>query len=68
MKQICMDCLNQYGIKEPFENDSETHGLCKTCWDKRIEHIKKRKEEMSREASRKNIGGATGKVDDGTKL
>jgi len=28
MKQICCVCKIQYGVKEPLDDDSETHGLC----------------------------------------
>jgi hypothetical protein len=56
MRQICMDCLTQFGIKEPFENDSVSHGLCKGCYNKRIQQIKERREKMINEARNKNIG------------
>ena len=32
MRQICMVCGILYGLKEPFGDDSETHGLCEECF------------------------------------
>jgi len=31
MRCVCMECKKLYNIKEPFENDDETHGLCDEC-------------------------------------
>lgn len=33
MRQICYICGILYGVKEPFEDDSETHGLCPECFE-----------------------------------
>ena len=32
MRQVCYVCKILYGVKEPFENNSETHGLCPECF------------------------------------
>jgi len=32
MRQICMDCGILYGVKEPYDDDHETHGLCGECF------------------------------------
>lgn len=31
MIQVCQTCRIQYGQKEPLEDRSVTHGLCKPC-------------------------------------
>ena len=44
MKQICIGCKTQYGIKEPVLDKSETHGICNECLSdvlKRKDNIKK---------------------------
>lgn len=46
---VCMDCKIVYRIKEPFEDESETHGLCP-------EHLKARMEEV-RKSTPKNHWG-----------
>lgn len=33
MKRICMYCGTVLGHKEPYEDNSETHGMCKSCRD-----------------------------------
>ncbi len=32
MRQVCYICGLLYGLKEPLEDDSETHGLCEECF------------------------------------
>jgi hypothetical protein len=32
MKRICYICSSHFGDKEPFNDDSETHGLCPECF------------------------------------
>ena len=41
MRQICMDCGILYGIKEPLEDDGETHGLCEECFPLEMMKIEK---------------------------
>jgi len=36
MRQVCYICGVLYGIKEPYEDDSETHGLCDECFSLEI--------------------------------
>ena len=31
MRCVCVYCGILYNVKEPFENDSETHGNCDEC-------------------------------------
>jgi len=33
MRCICCVCKILYNVKEPFEDDSETHGFCNECYD-----------------------------------
>jgi hypothetical protein len=42
MKIICSYCLNEIGEKEPLDNNSISHGMCKDCYtyySKQIESI-----------------------------
>jgi NMD protein affecting ribosome stability and mRNA decay len=39
MKQVCYECGKLYGIKEPYEDDSETHGLCQECFDNEMKKL-----------------------------
>jgi hypothetical protein len=39
MRQICCRCGILYGIKEPIEDDSETHGLCEECFPLEMKKI-----------------------------
>ena len=47
MRQICMDCGILYGIKEPLEDDSETHGLCEECFPLEMQKIEKELGELN---------------------
>lgn len=38
----CMDCKVIYRIKEPFEDESETHGLCPDCFRIRIKEVRQK--------------------------
>lgn len=43
MRQVCYVCKILYGIKQPLEDDSETHGLCPGCFEleiKKLENFK----------------------------
>jgi len=33
MRQVCYICGILYGIKDPIEDDRETHGLCPDCFE-----------------------------------
>ena len=39
MRQICMICGILYGIKEPLDDDSETHGICEECFPLELKRI-----------------------------
>jgi hypothetical protein len=41
MIRICMRCGGFMGEKPPFEDQSETHGICDECWPKEHERLKK---------------------------
>ena len=41
MIRVCYRCKIIMGEKEPFEDKSETHGLCEVCFPKEREEIKK---------------------------
>jgi hypothetical protein len=30
---VCADCGILYNIKEPFDDDSESHGFCELCFE-----------------------------------
>ena len=32
MRRVCCVCGIMFGLKEPFDDDSETHGLCPECF------------------------------------
>ena len=32
MRRICCACNIMFGLKEPLDDDSETHGLCPECF------------------------------------
>jgi len=32
MRVICSYCGILYDLKEPFEDDSVSHGVCEECW------------------------------------
>lgn len=32
MRCVCVECGILYDVKEPFEDDAETHGLCEECF------------------------------------
>jgi len=49
MRQVCMDCGILYGIKEPLEDDSETHGLCEECFPLEMKKIEKELEKTKGE-------------------
>lgn len=42
MVRICFQCDLRIGVKEPIEDESETHGICGCC-------LLQRKMEMGRE-------------------
>ncbi len=44
MRQICMDCGILFGIKEPLDDDRETHGLCEECFKIRMKNLERRDE------------------------
>lgn len=39
MKMVCCECGVVYGKKEPFDDNSETHGYCTLCFHKIITAI-----------------------------
>ena len=43
MIRICMVCKTFIGTKEPLADKSETHGICKKCFDIQIKNIKDKK-------------------------
>ena len=44
MRRVCMDCNILFGIKEPLDDDSETHGLCPECFQVEMKKIEDYKE------------------------
>ena len=32
MRSICCECNILFDVKEPFDNDQETHGYCDECF------------------------------------
>lgn len=52
MRRICMVCGRLFGLKAPFEDDRETHGLCPECFDlemKKIEQALTERQKVSQE-------------------
>ncbi len=39
MIQKCYSCGDIYGEKEPFEDESISHGLCESCFPQEMERI-----------------------------
>ena len=50
MRRICQECGQLFGLKEPLEDDSETHGLCDECF----KIVMAKTEQQLREISKKN--------------
>jgi len=50
MRRVCQECKRVFGFKEPFEDDSETHGICDECFPM----VLKKFEQTMREATIKN--------------
>ena len=46
MRQICCICKILYGIKEPLDDDSETHGICPECLPGELKKIEKEMEKI----------------------
>lgn len=44
MRCICSECGMLYDLKEPIDNDQETHGFCDECFEIITSNLKKRKE------------------------
>ncbi len=49
-----MICNKVFGEKEPFEDKSETHGLCDICFPKEMEKLKRESKRLREEKMRKN--------------
>ena len=49
MRQVCMICGILYGIKEPLEDDSKTHGLCEECFPLEMKRIDRELEKLKGE-------------------
>ncbi|MBU1046716.1 hypothetical protein KKH36_02995 [Patescibacteria group bacterium] len=45
MKRVCSYCKKTYGEKEPFDDNSITHGACEECKNKMMEEIDKMPQE-----------------------
>ena len=47
MRRVCYVCGSLYGLKEPLDDDSETHGLCEECFGtemKKLDFLEGKKE------------------------
>lgn len=44
MRQVCYNCKILYGVKEPLDDDSETHGLCPECFELEMAKLSKDQE------------------------
>jgi hypothetical protein len=47
MRQVCYICGILYGLKEPLDNDSETHGICDDCFPIVMEQIRQEREKRN---------------------
>ncbi len=54
MKQICYICSDLYGIKEPIEDERETHGLCPKCFTVEMDKLRTKAEEIRKVGYLKN--------------
>ena len=41
MRQVCCVCKTLYGLKEPLDNDEETHGYCPECYGWQMANIER---------------------------
>jgi hypothetical protein len=41
MRQVCCVCKILYGLKEPLDNDEETHGYCPECYGWQMANIER---------------------------
>jgi hypothetical protein len=39
MYQICYVCKKCYGVKPPYDDESETHGICPECFPGELKKI-----------------------------
>ncbi len=44
MRRVCCICGMFFGLKEPLDDDSETHGYCPECFELELLKIKNYKE------------------------
>ena len=56
MRQVCYVCGILYGIKEPLNDDSETHGICPECLPGELQKIE-------HEVTKLNNGRLPGKLE-----
>lgn len=39
MIRVCCECNKVFGEKEPFDDRSETHGICEECFPKTMKRL-----------------------------
>lgn len=44
MRQICCVCKKLFALKDPFDDDSETHGFCPECFKMEMAKLEQYKE------------------------
>lgn len=49
MIRVCVYCKRVFGEKEPFEDRSETHGICDECFPKVMKSIKKEMRQLKKD-------------------
>lgn len=55
MRQICYVCGFLYGVKEPIEDDRETHGICPECLPWELQRIEKELGERVKVETKDNV-------------
>lgn len=57
MRQVCYICGILYGVKEPLDNDDETHGICDECFPWVMSSYKVQREEYDRKMGKRRPDG-----------
>lgn len=55
MRSICVYCNILFDVKEPYDNDAETHGICPWCWPIVKAQLEEHKNPISPETAHKTL-------------
>jgi len=56
MRKICQECGQLFGFKEPFDDDSETHGICDECFPIVMKNLEQKLREVAIERYALQVG------------